>query len=430
MLIGARAHGRAGEAAGRLRQPRPARTRTFNGRRRDARRRRATRRSCSTRSTRSASRPARRRSRRCAAARRSARWSSPPTRPSGCRARSPSTAAAAHGRGLLQRRGPGQAPLRRVDDPLAAGRGQRRALGRRAHAGGRATSTSWSRAGSSRSRSSATSTSSACATPATIIDAALARLPQDAPQRARSSRCALRPPGRREPRRLASRSWPRSAQPVRVKQTSSTARSTPLDTFAVAVAVTRLADVRHAAAGRRAAGARARGARVRAGWCAGSCRARRCSRRRSASRRCCAFVVTLVMLAGSAPSSASTGAARRCGCSRWRPARSRFAALGVAIGALAREVRAASLLAFLLVAAARVPRARARPARSRAASTTSSTRDLGRCSRSSRRCDALDAAINGASRSGPAAAPAAWRAVFGALARVACGASRRSAGAS
>ncbi len=37
-----------------------------------------------------------------------------------------------------------------------------------------------------------------------------------------------------------------------------------------------------------------------------------------------------------------------CGSSRWRWRRAAFAALGVAIGALAREVRAASLLAFLL----------------------------------------------------------------------------------
>ncbi len=47
-----------------------------------------------------------------------------------------------------------------------------------------------------------------------------------------------------------------------------------------------------------------------------------------------------------------------------------FAALGVAIGALAREVRAASLLSFLLLAAARLPRARARRVPWRAGCTT------------------------------------------------------------
>ncbi len=51
---------------------------------------------------------------------------------------------------------------------------------------------------------------------------------------------------------------------------------------------------------------------------------------------------------GSGPSSASTGAASGCGCSRSPSAALAFGALGVAIGALAREVRAASLLAFLL----------------------------------------------------------------------------------
>ena len=45
---------------------------------------------------------------------------------------------------------------------------------------------------------------------------------------------------------------------------------------------------------------------------------------------------------------ARLGPRRAVAASRWRSARSAFAALGVAIGALAREVRAASLLAFLL----------------------------------------------------------------------------------
>ncbi len=109
-----------------------------------ARRRRLREPSCSSRSTRSASRRARRRSRRCARARRSARSCCRPTRPSGCAGRSASTAATPpDGRGLLQRRGPGEAPLRRVDDRVAAGRGQRRAVGRRAQARRRATSTSW-----------------------------------------------------------------------------------------------------------------------------------------------------------------------------------------------------------------------------------------------------------------------------------------------
>ena len=54
---------------------------------------------------------------------------------------------AADGRGLLQRRGPGEAALRRVDDRGAAGRGQQGALGRRAARSRPATSTRSSRGG-------------------------------------------------------------------------------------------------------------------------------------------------------------------------------------------------------------------------------------------------------------------------------------------
>ena len=44
----------------------------------------------------------------------------------------------------------------------------------------------------------------------------------------------------------------------------------------------------------------------------------------------------------------STGRGSRCGSWRWRSAGLAFGALGVAIGGLAREVSAASLMAFLL----------------------------------------------------------------------------------
>ena len=71
-----------------------------------------------------------------------------------------------------------------------------------------------------------------------------------------------------------------------------------------------------------------------------------------------------------------------------------FAALGVAIGSLAREVRAASLLAFVLVAAARVPRARAERRRL-AAALRHHPGHLGGLPVQGRRCEAIDAAING-----------------------------------
>ena len=64
--------------------------------------------------------------------------------------------------------------------------------------------------------------------------------------------------------------------------------------------------------------------------------------------RCARPVVCLLMLAGLACSWTSTGAASRCGWWRWPPARWPSPRSGLAIGALTREVRAASLLAFML----------------------------------------------------------------------------------
>ena len=96
-----------------------------------------TRRASSRRSTRSASRPARRRSRRSATARRWPRsWSPPDAIAAPAGHALAGGRRAADGRGLLQRRGPGQAALRRVDDPLAAGRGRRGAQRRGAGAVG------------------------------------------------------------------------------------------------------------------------------------------------------------------------------------------------------------------------------------------------------------------------------------------------------
>ena len=69
----------------------------------------------------------------------------------------------AQDRGLLQRVGPAQAAARREHDPLAAGRGQRRALGRRAARGGRLHRRDRHRRGGRAAAGRERSTSSACA---------------------------------------------------------------------------------------------------------------------------------------------------------------------------------------------------------------------------------------------------------------------------
>ena len=164
------------------------------------------------RSTRSASTPARRRSRRSAPARRSAAL----VIPADATERLQATLSLGGGeppdrRGLLQRRGPGQAPLRRVDDPRRGWPTPTRRSRRRARAVGRATSTSSSRRQALVPARSATSTSSGCATRATLIDASLA-----APARGRPSARALEQVSRFASSRPTtstsrSRSWPRSA---------------------------------------------------------------------------------------------------------------------------------------------------------------------------------------------------------------------------
>ena len=122
--------------------------------------------------------------------------------------------------------------------------------------------------------------------------------------------------------------------------------------------------------GLRAAGGRAcsrwsaRSTRSR-GWCAGWSRARGCWWRRSCCRRLRGGGDAGDDRGRVARSCRWTGAVRRCGSSRWWPAALAFGALGVAIGALAREVRAASLLAILLALPiaflALVPSGRGRP---------------------------------------------------------------------
>ena len=111
----------------------------------------------------------------------------------------------------------------------------------------------------------------------------------------------------------------------------------------------RLADVPDAAARRRPARAGARGARLLAARARARLAPRRCWSRRSRSPRCARSRVTLLMLLALGGFFIELDWAR---FPQWLLALAAgavaFAALGVAIGGLAREVRAASLLAFLL----------------------------------------------------------------------------------
>ena len=185
-------------------------------------------------------------------------------------------------------------------------------------------------------------------------------------------------PLRRDPR-VDRRAGRRSSRPC------STASRTPLDAFAVAVAVTvslMFVTVLLAAGmlalerEEHAFGRLVRGLVTRHG-AAG--REGRCSRRCARSSLAALLVAGLSavrrhrVVAGAAV--AARARARRAGLRRARRRRS---------AALAREVRAASLLAFLLVAADRVPRARPERRGRRRRSSTSSRRSRPR-SRSSRR---------------------------------------------
>ena len=292
----------------------------------------------------------------------------------------PAAAAAADGRGLLQRRGPAEAALRRVERsssrwPRPTTRSRTPCCARSAELPRLIVRGGDGRLPLGRRQS----TSSACAARSAIIDGARRTLPKDARERA-----ALEQVSRFA--RLAADNLDVSkpilasiGSPVQRQADGRRRRRTPLDTFAVAVAVTvsLMFVTLLLAAGH--ARARARGARVRRGSCAGWSPARALLAEKVGLAALCAFAVAAGdARAGSARSSALDWArfaavARRAGRRRaglrrawaWRSA------------ALAREVRAASLLAFMLVAAARVPRARARPARSAPALYDVDPRHLG-----------------------------------------------------
>ena len=223
----------------------------------------------------------------------------------------------ADGRGLLQRREPAQAPLRRVDDRRDAGRREQGALRRDLQGGRRLPEPDRGRRDDRPAASSATWTSSDCATPSTIIDGALAQMPEDDPVAARRS---SRSRGSRE---LA-------AENLDVSKPILESIATPVAVDERALGGTRLvarrvrrrgrgrplADGRDAAARGRDARAGARGARVRPararpgvahGAAGGEDRARRPVRRRAGRRSCSP---------SSRRSSTSAGTACRPGCSR------------------------------------------------------------------------------------------------------------------
>ena len=201
-----------------------------------------------------------------------------------------------------------------------------------------------------RSARSATSTSSACARSHAIIEARSRALPQDSPQRAALDAGRRASPASRSTTSTSrSRSSRSIGSPVaRQSRPIVGGKTTPLDAFAVAIAVTvslmfvtlLLAAGLLALEREEHAFARlVRGLVSRIGLLV----------EKIVLAALCAFVVTLLMLARlGALRRARLGALRRCGWSRWRPARSPSPRWAWRSAALAREVRAASLLAFLL----------------------------------------------------------------------------------
>ena len=273
---------------------------------------------------------ARRRSRRSARARRSARSSLPAdvTERLQRHARPRRAATRRRSRSIYNAEDPIKRALRRVDDQVAARRGQPGALGRELTRGRRrATSTSSSRGGefsllgrdvrrpraaSARRRSST----------APMRGAARGR----AGARARSSRSRASPAS---PSTTSTSPKPILASigsPVRGQaDRASTAPRTPLDAFAVAVAVTRLADVRRRCCWPPGCSRSSARSTRSAASCAGSSRRTRAARgegrcsRRSARSRC-----ACVMLGGLAAVRRARLGARAgvAGGARW-PARSR-----------------------------------------------------------------------------------------------------------
>ena len=84
------------------------------------------------------------------------------------------------------------------------------------------------------------------------------------------------------------------------------------------------------------------------GWCAGWSRAPALLLEKAGLAAVCSLVVCLLMLAGLGLFVDLAGTASRCGWRPWPPGRWRSRRMGLAVGALTREVRAASLLCVML----------------------------------------------------------------------------------
>ena len=180
-----------------------------------------------------------------------------------------------------------------------------------------------------------------------ILEGTMARLPEDSPDRR-----ALAEVGRFatlaiENLDLTDEVLASVGSPVNVKRTVVAGKRTPLDSFAVAVAVTislmfvtvLLAAGMLALEREENAFARlVRGLVSRAGLVA----------EKTALAAACAFVVTLLMLAGLGLFVSLDWSRFHLWLAALAAGSLAFGALGVAIGGLAREVRAASLLAILL----------------------------------------------------------------------------------
>ena len=251
----------------------------------------------------------------------------------------------------------------------------------------------------------------------TIIEASIASLPEDAPERIALAQVSSFAKLAIDNLDLSDEVLTSVGSPVRVRQTVLDGRRTPLDAFAVAVAITLslmfvtllLAAGMLALEREEHAFARlVRGLVTRSGLLA----------EKIGLAALCSFAVTLVMLMGLAlfldldfGRAAYWVAALAFGALA-------FGAMGVAIGGLAREVRAASLLAFLL--SLPIAFLALVPSGSVAAGLYDATRVISALFPFEPALEALDVAINdsGGSITGPLAHLAALTAGFGVLARL------------
>lgn len=180
-----------------------------------------------------------------------------------------------------------------------------------------------------------------------LLERALASLPADAPERQALERVRSFASLAVTNLDLAGDVLGTVAQPVRVKRTALDGAATPLNSFAVAVAVAiSLMFVTMLLASGMLALEREEGAFTR--LVRGLVSRTSLLAEKMALAAACAFAVTLVMLCGIALLVDLQWSRLPLWLAALAAGALAFAALGVAIGGLAREVRAASLLAFLL----------------------------------------------------------------------------------